>query len=154
MNYTLEREQQLNCGLEEAWKFFSSPMNLEKITPEEMRFEVLSDVGNMEIYKGMTIDYYVRPLLGIRLKWQTEITEVDHLKSFVDFQKKGPYKLWKHYHEFVENESGVLMRDRVEYSLPFGVLGRMMHSLIVRRKLKRIFDYRFNVLEKLFTEKL
>jgi len=150
MNYILEREQQLNCTLGDAWEFFSSPLNLQKITPEEMRFEVLSDVGETAIYKGMTIDYNVRPLGGIKLKWKTEITEVDHLKSFVDFQKKGPYKLWRHYHEFVENESGVLMKDRVEYALPLGVLGSLMHTLVVRRKLEKIFDYRFNVLEKLF----
>jgi len=148
--YTLKREQQLYCDIASAWSFFSSPHNLSRITPKEMGFVVLSNLTDSEIYKGMIIDYSVKPLLGIPLKWQTQITEVDYQKSFIDFQKKGPYKLWRHRHEFVPNQKGVLMIDTVDYELPFGFIGKIMHSLIVKKKLKNIFDYRNEVLEDLF----
>lgn len=150
MMYTLKREQQLYCDIASAWSFFSSPHNLSRITPKEMGFVVLSNLTDSEIYKGMIIDYSVKPLLGIPLKWQTQITEVDYQKSFIDFQKKGPYKLWRHRHEFVPNQKGVLMIDTVDYELPFGFIGKIMHSLIVKKKLKNIFDYRNEVLEDLF----
>jgi ligand-binding SRPBCC domain-containing protein len=148
--YILKREQQLYCDIASAWSFFSSPHNLSRITPKEMGFVVLSNLTDSEIYKGMIIDYSVKPLLGIPLKWQTQITEVDYQKSFIDFQKKGPYKLWRHRHEFIPNQKGVLMIDTVDYELPFGFIGKIMHSLIVRKKLKNIFDYRNKVLEDLF----
>ncbi|QNL51693.1 SRPBCC family protein [Olivibacter sp. SDN3] len=150
MKYRLYREQQLHCDLQTAWSFFSSATNLSKITPEEMRFKVLSSFENDKIYEGMLIDYYVTPFLGIPLKWQTEIVQVDFQKSFTDSQKKGPYKLWHHFHEFVPNENGILMKDTVDYELPFGILGDWVHRLLVKRKLQAIFDFRRKVLEKKF----
>ena len=147
MKYQLKRKQQLNTDLKTAWEFFSSPHNLSKITPMDMRFKVLTEVGNQPIYEGMIIDYSVSPLLNIPMKWQTEITKVEHMKSFVDFQKKGPYKLWNHLHEFEENANGVLMTDTVDYELPMGIWGDWMQKIIVRKKLKQIFDYRYKVLE-------
>ncbi|WP_346986080.1 SRPBCC family protein [Chryseobacterium sp. POE27] len=152
MKHRLFREQQLNCDIDTAWKFFSSAGNLSKITPEDMNFVVLTKFENDEIYKGMTIDYFVSPLFGIKMKWKTEIIQVDFSKSFTDFQKKGPYKLWHHHHEFIENENGVLMKDTVDYELPFGFLGDIAHKLIVKDKLQHIFDYRFKVLEERFNQ--
>jgi len=150
MKHTLFREQQLNCDLATAWKFFSSANNLSEITPKDMGFIVLTEMENDEIYEGMIIDYYVSPLFGIKMKWQTEITHVDFQKSFIDFQNKGPYKLWNHHHEFIPNKEGVLMRDTIEYELPLGFLGEIAHRLFVRKKLEHIFDYRFRVLRNLF----
>ncbi|MEQ7800033.1 SRPBCC family protein [Pedobacter sp. ASV1-7] len=150
MIYQLKRSQQLYCDIQTAWDFFSSPHNLSRITPKEMGFVVLSDLSKGDIYKGMIIDYTVSPVLGIPLKWQTEITEVNYQKSFTDFQKKGPYKLWRHHHEFIPNQNGVLMVDTVDYELPFGIIGKMAHSLMVKKKLEHIFDYRNQVLEALF----
>lgn len=151
--YRLFREQQLNCNIDKAWKFFSSAHNLSEITPKDMNFIVLTPMENDEIYEGMIIDYYVSPLLGIKMKWKTEITQVAFHKSFTDFQKKGPYKLWNHFHEFIPNEKGVLMRDIVDYELPFGFLGDIAHRLFVKKKLDHIFSYRYKVLEKLFNQK-
>lgn len=153
MIHQLYKEQQLNCSLEEAWSFFSSANNLSKITPKEMNFIVRTDLPDDKIYKGMIIDYYVSPLLGIKMSWQTEITEANFQKSFTDFQKKGPYKLWNHRHEFIENDNGVLMKDTIDYELPMGFLGEMAHKLFVRNKLEHIFEYRRVILEKMFNSK-
>lgn len=153
MEHQLKREQQLNCDLETAWKFFSSANNLSKITPKDMNFIVRTKLENDEIYEGMTIDYYVSPLLGIKMGWRTEITHVDQRRSFTDFQLKGPYKLWNHYHEFIPNEKGVLIKDTVDYELPMGFLGEIAHKLFVKNKLEQIFSYRFNILEEMFNSK-
>lgn len=153
MKHQFYREQQLNCDIKTAWKFFSSANNLSEITPKDMKFVVLTTFENDEIYEGMIIDYFVSPLFGIKMKWQTEIIHVDFQKSFTDFQKKGPYKLWHHFHEFIENENGVLMKDTVDYELPFGFLGEIAHGIIVKKKLEDIFNYRYQVLEKYFNNK-
>lgn len=152
MKHQLYREQQLNCDIETAWKFFSAANNLSKITPKDMNFIVLSKFENDEIYEGMIIDYFVSPLFGIKMKWQTEIIHVDFLKSFTDFQKKGPYRLWHHFHEFIENEKGVLMKDTVDYELPLGFLGDIAHSILVKKKVEDIFDYRYQILEEKFNK--
>lgn len=153
MRYHLYREQQLNCNIEEVWDFFSSPLNLSKITPQDMKFTVLSDLKNTPIYEGMEIDYLVSPVLGIPLKWKTRITQVNYQKSFTDLQAKGPYRYWNHYHEFIENDKGVLMKDSVDYELPFGFLGKLAHSLFVHKSLKSIFEFRYNFLEGYFNQK-
>ncbi|CAI9673469.1 MULTISPECIES: SRPBCC family protein [Elizabethkingia] len=153
MRYHLYREQQLNCNIEQVWDFFSSPLNLSKITPKDMKFTVLSDLKNTPIYEGMEIDYLVSPVLGIPLKWKTRITQVNYQKSFTDLQAKGPYRYWNHYHEFIENDKGVLMKDSVDYELPFGLLGKLAHSLFVHKRLKSIFEFRYNFLEGYFNRK-
>lgn len=153
MVHQLQRQQQLNCDIQTAWKFFSSANNLSEITPKDMNFVVRTQLSDAEIYEGMLIDYYVSPLLGIKLNWQTEIKEVNFQKSFTDFQKKGPFKLWNHFHEFILNDKGVLMMDTVSYELPFGFLGEIAHSVMVKKKLKHIFDYRFKILEETFNKK-
>ena len=152
MKYQLYREQQLNCDLATAWAFFSNPKNLSKITPKEMGFVVLTQNTEKAIYEGMEIDYTVSPLFGIPMKWKTRILKVDFQKNFTDFQAKGPYKLWNHYHEFIPNENGVLMKDTVDYELPFGFLGRIAHAVVIKNKLKTIFDFRFEVLEKRYNQ--
>ena len=153
MKHRLYREQQLNCDLPTAWNFFSSANNLSVITPKDMNFIVLTTFEDDNIYEGMLIDYFVSPLLGIKMKWQTEIIHVDFQKSFTDFQKKGPYKLWHHHHEFIENENGVFMKDTVDYELSFGFLGEIAHQILVKKKLEDIFNYRYNVLEERFNKK-
>lgn len=153
MRYQLHKEQQLNCDIETAWEFFSSPFNLSKITPKDMGFVVKSNLGKKPIYEGMEITYTVSPLLKIPLKWKSKITQVDFQKSFTDVQEKGPYKYWNHFHEFVPNEKGVLMRDKVDYELPFGFLGSIAHKLLVKKKLEAIFSYRNQVLEDTFNQR-
>lgn len=152
MRYKLKRSQQLYQDIESVWDFFTSPDNLLRITPKDMNFRILYEIPDKEIYEGMIINYTVAPFLGIPLNWQTEITQVNYLKSFTDFQQKGPYKLWNHYHEFIPNNEGVLMVDTVEYELPFGVIGEMVHKLVVKKKLDQIFNYRYQVLEQLLNQ--
>ena len=149
MAHLLYRKQLLNCDLKTAWSFFTAPGNLARITPPNMKFTVISNVGDIPIYKGMLIDYKVAPLFGLVMRWRTEITQVEKEKNFTDLQIKGPYKLWRHVHQFIPNERGVWMIDTVEYELPFGIFGRVGHPL-VKKRLKAIFDYRYQILEKIF----
>lgn len=149
--YSLSSVQRLPISLEEAWEFFSSPDNLKKITPSYMGFEITSAHEKDEkIYAGQIITYVVTPLLGIPMRWMTEITHVKDKSYFVDEQRFGPYALWHHTHKFKEIPGGVEMNDTVHYALPFGILGQLAHPILVKSKLNEIFSYRINALEKLF----
>lgn len=150
--YQYKTEQILPISLKDAWDFFSSPKNLSTITPPELDFNVLTKFQEGGIREGMIIDYTVKPLLGIPVHWQTEIGTVIPEKHFSDKQLKGPYKVWVHKHTFIKVNDGVLIQDEVNYQLPLGVLGRVVHALVVRKKIEDIFDYRKQILNKIFPE--
>lgn len=148
--HQFKAEQYLPIDKNKAWAFFSSPKNLSLITPPEMDFKILTKQNDGEIYEGMKIDYTVKPLFGIRVRWQTEICRVENQKYFTDRQTKGPYKIWEHTHSFVEIDNGVLITDVVNYELPLGFIGKIAERILVRKKINAIFDYRKNILKKLF----
>ena len=129
----------------------SDPKNLKTITPEYMGFTILLG-ADREMYPGQIIQYIVTPVLGIPTKWVTEITHVENKKYFVDEQRFGPYALWHHKHFLKEIPGGVEMEDIVDYKIPFGILGQLVHPIIVQPKLKEIFDYRQKKLIELFGE--
>jgi ligand-binding SRPBCC domain-containing protein len=149
--HTLKTVQRLPVGIEEAWDFFSSPQNLQKITPEHMGFEILSDIPE-KMYPGLIISYIVKPLFGIPMKWVTEITHVKEPVYFVDTQIKGPYRIWHHQHHFREIPGGVEMTDIVNWAVPLGFFGRIANSVLVESKVKQIFEYRTRVLTERFGE--
>ena len=148
--YQFECAQKLNTSKEEAWDFISSPRNLKEITPDYMGFDITSTDIPEKMYPGMIITYEVKPLLGIKTPWMTEITQVKELEFFIDEQRVGPYKLWHHQHFIEPIKGGVLMRDIVTYSPPFGFLGALANKLIIRKKLNEIFDYRTLAVNKKF----
>ncbi len=114
-----------------------------------MDFRVMvPPAGSM--YAGMMIEYSVRPMFGIPLRWVTEITHVREPEFFVDEQRFGPYAFWHHQHSFKEVPGGIEMTDIVSYALPFGFLGSIVRELFVKKKLETIFDYRRDVLNSMF----
>lgn len=116
-----------------------------------MHFEILSDRNDLEqMYSGQIIEYYLRPLWGIKMYWVTEITEVKEPVFFVDEQRFGPYCFWHHKHYLKEVENGVEMQDVLHYKLPCGFIGSMAHALFVKKKIEQVFEFRRKKLEELF----
>jgi ligand-binding SRPBCC domain-containing protein len=148
--YSLKTVQKLPISLDEAWDFFSSPANLQKITPANMGFEIISKHHGEVMYAGQIIEYKVKPVLGIPLYWMTEITQVVDKHFFIDEQRFGPYSLWHHQHHFKTVDGGVEMTDIVHYKLPFWFLGDIANTLFVKKQLNGIFDFRFKKVEELF----
>lgn len=147
--YRLHTVQKLPISVEQAWDFLSDPGNLKTITPDYMGFNILSG-ADRKMFAGQIIQYIVTPIAGIPTKWVTEITHVKDKEFFVDEQRFGPYALWHHKHFIKAIPGGVEMEDIVDYKLPFGLLGQMVHPIMVKPKLKEIFDYRYNKLIELF----
>lgn len=147
--YRLHKTQKLPINVQQAWEFLSDPNNLKLITPDYMGFHILSG-ADRPMFAGQIIQYIVTPILGIKTKWVTEITHSVENHYFVDEQRFGPYALWHHKHFIKEIEGGIEMEDIIDYKLPFGVLGRIAHPLLVKPKLKEIFEYRSKKLETLF----
>ena len=151
--YHLKRSQFLPITLSAAWEFFSSPTNLARITPKYMGFEILyMSGGGDNVYAGQIIQYHVNVLPGIKVNWVTEITHLQKPLHFIDEQRVGPYSLWHHQHHFKEADGGVEMTDVVNYAIPLGWLGQLVHWIFVGREVNRIFTHRFHVLDKYFND--
>lgn len=135
--------------IDTVWDFFSSPSNLAKITPSAMAFTITSP-STLMMYPGMLITYNVSPVLGVKMNWVTEITQIRKNMYFIDEQRSGPYSIWHHEHHFREVEGGVEMRDILYYKVPFGLVGKLADFLFVKAKVKQIFEFRNLRINELF----
>lgn len=146
MPHLLERTTWIPRPISEVFEFFSDAANLERITPPELRFRILSHLP-IQMRRGATIEYRLA-LFGVPFGWRTVIERWEPPHCFVDRQVRGPYRQWIHTHEFTSERNGTRMNDRVEYRLPLGPLGLPALPL-VRRQLARIFNYREATIQRL-----
>ena len=147
--FKLKYSQKLPISLNEAWDFLSSPNTLELITPRHMDFNI-TDWDEKKAYPGQIIQYTVKPLLGVKINWVTEITQVKDKEFFIDEQRFGPYSFWHHKHFLKEVENGILIEDVIHYKIPLGPIGVLINFLFINSKLNSIFKYRKQELIKIF----
>ena len=142
----LETTTLLPAPWDKVFAFFSAAENLERITPPELAFQILTATP-IDVREGMIIDYRLR-LFGIPFHWRTRIVQWRPNRQFVDEQVRGPYRSWTHRHTFAECQDGTRMTDRVEYRLPLQPMGSLALPL-VRRQLDRIFRFRADAVRQL-----
>jgi len=138
--FTLQCELTVPVTQEEAFRLFEDPYNLSKITPSNLGFRVLGK-ERVTMRQGAQIDYRIY-WMGLPLRWRTLIAAYEPPSLFVDIQEKGPYAMWMHRHTFTAVQGGTNVADLVEYALPAGPLGRLVHEVIVSKQLEQIFEYR------------
>lgn len=148
--YSLTYTQNIPLTLEKAWEFFSSPQNLRLLTPEYLDFKITNSLPGSTMYPGEIIVYTIKPLCKIPMTWVTEITHVKERLYFIDEQRVGPYSIWHHEHWFKPIDGGVEMRDILYYKMPFGVVGKLFHTLKVQNDIQAIFRYREEKIKELF----
>jgi ligand-binding SRPBCC domain-containing protein len=148
--HTLRREQWIPRPIHEVFAFFADAHNLEEITPPWLGFRILS-TSSQAVSRGTEILYRLR-LHGIPIHWRTEIRKWDAPNRFVDVQRSGPYRMWHHTHRFEEHGNQTKMIDVVRYTLPLGILGRIVHTMKVQSDVRKIFDYRYRRITELFEE--
>jgi ligand-binding SRPBCC domain-containing protein len=143
--YEIAREVVLAGSITDVFAFFADARNLERITPDWLRFAVLTP-GEIQMATGTRIDYRLR-VRGIPIRWTSEITQWDPPRAFVDEQIRGPYRLWRHTHRFEETPHGTRATDHVAYAVPGGAI---VQALVVKRDVEKIFDHRRERLVALF----
>jgi len=148
--YRIIYKQKIPSDINTMWDFISSPKNLNLITPDNMGFTIETNLDSDIMYPGQIIAYKVSPFKGIKMNWVTEITHVKDKEYFVDEQRFGPYKMWHHKHFIKPIPNGVEMIDIIDYKIPMGFIGDIMNSLVIKNKLKEIFNFRYKKLEELY----
>ncbi len=148
--YTLETTQLLPVTIEKAWGFFSSPENLDTLTPKELGFKITSGLTE-KMYQGQIITYQIGIIPYLKTNWVTEITTIVENSYFIDEQRFGPYKMWHHEHFFVQKGKQVEMTDKVSFALPMGFLGKLTYALFVKKRLLTIFNFRARKIQEIFT---
>ena len=146
--HSLIKTTTINRPIQEVFDFFSKAENLNKITPPDLQFQILSPLP-ISIKKGTLIDYKIK-INGISFKWRTEISEWELNKRFIDRQVKGPYKVWIHEHTFEERNEITYMTDHVQFLSPGWILEPIINKFFIEKKVKAIFEYREKTLAHLF----
>lgn len=139
--YKLKDQLELSANIEEVWTFISNPNNLGKIMPKRLGFTITSNL-ELPLKEGQIISYQVTPLPFFKTKWISEITEINFPYQFTDIQTAGPYKSWIHTHKLEATKNGCIMTDYIEYEVPFGILGKLLHPFIIKPQLNEIFEHR------------
>jgi ligand-binding SRPBCC domain-containing protein len=146
--YLLQTKTTFKQPRHEVFAFFGNAENLQLITPPWLDFKILTPLP-IDIQQGTLIDYRLK-LKGIPFDWRTEISRWDPPGCFIDRQIKGPYKSWIHEHRFEEGDDHTIMTDRVEYRLPGGPFGSLLHALVVENQLRKIFNFRLQKIQNRF----
>ena len=146
--YSLKYKQIIKKDINEVFNFFSNPENLKKITPKKLGFKILTPKP-IKMKEGQLIDYTIK-ILGKKIRWRTIITDYNPPEMFIDQQLLGPYSMWHHRHEFNIVDNGVEIIDKIDYVVPYGILGRIINFCFIKSDLDRIFHYRYEVIKKYF----
>lgn len=144
--FRLTTSQILQTTPERAFSFFSNPYNLAYLAPPWLEFRLLEDGGGL-VSKGVEFRYTMK-WLGVRMPWRSRVVSSHPPGDFTEIQAIGPFRIWVHLHTFGQAPEGTLVKDRVDYRLPLGMAGRMVHIWIVERQLREIFTYRAARLEE------
>jgi ligand-binding SRPBCC domain-containing protein len=167
MIHRVQFEQWVPVAIEKVFRFFADPNNLPRIMPPEASTRLTAlrllppptapEFPNRESLAGVgseiVTSFRLLPFLSFRAQWIALITEFEWNHHFADIQKRGPFKRFKHRHEFSaetrDGRRGTLVRDVIEYDPGFGVIGKLAQKLFIGPRLKRTFEYRQKTLEKL-----
>lgn len=135
-----------------VWRFQTDLSNHPRTSPPRTREQVLRGL-NTPLAQGVRIAFRARHGLFLSTL-EAEIVEWDPPTQFVDRQVRGPFRSWTHRHTFRPFQNGTLMTDRIEYRVPFGILGLLADRLWLGKHLDRFFAYRQQAAKRLLEKPL
>jgi len=148
--YIYEKSSQIECKIEDLFKFHLDMGNLKTISPKGIKVTLLNEdfvPKEGAILRLKTVKNFI-PII-----WEVKIDKLNAPSLLVDIAIKSPFKYWKHSHIFTQiDEDSCELKDVVEYSLPFGYFGSLF-NFIAQSELKAMFEFRHEVTKKLLEKR-
>ena len=88
------------------------------------------------INKGETVTWRAKHL-GVYQNMTVHVTELDQPVLFVDEMIEGTFKSMKHVHRFHSQGGLTIMIDEFEFHSPFGIIGRFVNMIFLKRYMTR-----------------
>jgi ligand-binding SRPBCC domain-containing protein len=132
------------------WAFHSSVEALKVLTPPGQHVTIVGET--VEVKNGAVHELKVKKF-GLTLQWVADISEVEPPHRFVDTARKSPFKFWRHTHEFLPGQGCTILRDTVDYKMPFGILGKLVNSVLIEADVRKMFAFRHRVTRDVLEKK-
>lgn len=139
----------ISCTIDELFNFHLDSENITKITPHNIKVELLS--SDTKAFEGKVIKIKTTKFF-IPTYWEVKIEKLKSPSILVDVALKSPFKYWKHQHIFTKKGNVCELKDIIEYELPFGILGKIVEPLITH-DIQKMFDYRHKRTKELLEKK-
>lgn len=85
--------------------------------------------------------------LGVVQHLTSKIVEFESPHYFVDEMVLGAFKSYRHEHYFKEEDGITIMTNRFHFESPFGVLGKFINWLFLKRYITNLLKVRNNMLK-------
>ena len=146
---TIVKSTFINCTLNELFAFHMNVNNIEKITPSNIKVELLdNDMRKFEckIINIRTTKYFISN------HWKIRIDKTEKPNILIDVAVQSPFKSWKHQHIFTQKGNVSELKDIIEYEVGYGFLGKILAPFI-DSEISLMFDYRHKETKHLLENK-
>lgn len=145
---TIIKTTLIDCELEKLFEFHLDSKNITKITPKNIKVELLND--DTKTFEGKIVKIKTTKFF-IPTYWEVKIEKLQKPDILIDVAVKSPFKYWKHQHIFTKRDSKCELKDIIEYELPFGLLGKIIAPFI-SLDIKNMFEYRHEKTKEILEE--
>jgi ligand-binding SRPBCC domain-containing protein len=135
---TITKTTLIHCTQEELFTFHTDSLNITKITPPNIKVELLNE--DTKTYEGKVVKIQTTKFF-IASYWEVKIEKLDKPNILIDLALKSPFKYWRHQHIFTQKDSLCELKDVIEYEMPFGILGKIVEPFI-ENDIRTMFEYR------------
>lgn len=139
---TKVHETLVRAPVQKVWDFHNAPGTFKLLIPPDQHVEVVSK--DLTIREGAVQEFIVHQL-GLKFRWRARIIEAHEPRIFVDISEKGPFKTWKHSHEFIDVEGETLIRETVNYIPPGSFISGFINNLMVEEQVDKMLKHRSKV---------
>lgn len=138
----------VNGPIEEVFDL-SLSVDLHQASFAHTNEEIVDGVTSGGMILGDTVTWRARHF-GVWWTMTSMISGYDRPHFFVDEQVRGPFKAFRHRHEFRSVEAGTEMVDIVDYQAPLGPVGMLAERLLLGRHLRALIALRNHQLVTMF----
>jgi ligand-binding SRPBCC domain-containing protein len=127
---------------EKLFAFHELPDAFVRLGPPGESIRIIQVAPNLNTGSRTIIDIRIAFLY---VRFESLHTAYDPPHSFEDQQVRGPFRSWRHRHIVEPHPDGAVLIDDIDYTPPFGILGRIIDPIAIKPRLRKVFAFRHRV---------